>query len=152
MKHFSSRLFVGILTFFIGVLAVTFLYFSSNLQKPTEKPLLSQTQTIPDDGKPESQPILDESKTKISFDGENIEVIEEVKSNFERISFKAKPKDELCFQKIEKKTENKLAVLGFKGKTKYFKFNGQEKVSDNKLFSFSLKLNNEQLSPSTKIY
>ncbi len=144
MKYFSSRLFVGILTFFVGVLAVMFLYFSPSLQTPTEEPLLSQTQTIPNDSKSEIQLILDESKTKFLFDGENIDVIEDVQSNFEQVSFKAKPKDELCFQKIERKIEDKLAVLGFRGKTKYFKFNDQEKVSDNKPFSFLLKLRSEQ--------
>lgn len=145
MKHFSSRIFIGILTFFVGVSTVMFLYFSPSLQTPTEKPLLSQIQTIPNDSKPEIQLISHEGKTKVLFDGENIDVVEDAQSNFEQVSFKAKPKDELCFQKIEKKIEDKLNVLGFKGKTKYFKFNGQEKVSDNKPFSFTLKLNNEQV-------
>ncbi len=146
MKYFSLRFFVGTLTFFVGVLAAMFLYFSPNLQPLTNKPLSSQIQTIPDESKSETHLISDENKPKVTFDGENIDVIENVQSNFEHIPFKAKPKNELCFQKIEKKIEDKLAVLGFKGKTKYFNFNEKEKVSDNKPFSFSLKLNSEQLA------
>lgn len=132
--------------FFIGVLAVMFLYFSLNLQTSTDKPLSSQIQTIPDESKPEINLVSDESKPKVIFDGDNIDVIEDVQSNFEQIPLKVKPKNELCFQKIEKKIEDKLTVLGFRGKTKYFKFNEQEIVSDNKPFSFSLKLSSEQLA------
>lgn len=76
-----------------------------------------------------------ENQDKILFEGENIEVIESVKSNLEQIPFDNK-ETEFCFEEIEGKIKNKFSSLGFKGNTKYFKFDNQKK--------FTLRLNKEQ--------
>jgi hypothetical protein len=141
MKHFSSAFYVGILTFIFGVSIVMFWYFRPSLLSSSEEPILPETQLIIDKPFLSETPItINESKSNVLFDGENIDVIEDVQSNFEQIPFDTKniPKDRRCFQKLEKKIINKLNVLGLRGKTKYFKFDERENES------FTLKLSKEQ--------